>query len=183
MPKTVIDPLMSPLHGGFAGIELPVDQFDFGEGIVMRRTFVHIMAPYMAAFAPASRGEPHPAPWRAVAGGFGFDIFAELFVPLEFQPPKWFDRLNTVWWFAALIVPDGCALQVGSEVRRWHEGKCLVFDDTVEHSAWNNSTESRIVLLVDFVRPGATFEASEPARAAIEVITGQSARELGKPPV
>jgi len=33
-----IDPLESPLHAGIAGVELPADEFDFGEGIVLRRT-------------------------------------------------------------------------------------------------------------------------------------------------
>ena len=53
-----------------------------------------------------------------------------------------------------LVVPDGCALRVGSEVRNWTEGKCLIFDDTVEHEAWNKSAQSRTVLLFDFLRPG-----------------------------
>ncbi len=61
------------------------------------------MAPYLAAFAPAEEGQPHPAPWKAVSGGMGFDIQAELYIPQEFTLPNWFDRLNTIWWFAALI--------------------------------------------------------------------------------
>jgi hypothetical protein len=82
------NPLESDLHAGFAGIELPVDEFDFGDGIVMRRTFVHIMAPYIAALVSVPPGKPQLVPWKAVSGGFAFDIFAELFVPLEFQRPK-----------------------------------------------------------------------------------------------
>lgn len=52
-----------------------------------------------------------------------------------------------------LIVPTDCALRVGDEVRNWEEGKCVIFDDTVEHEAWNKSGEERIVLLFDFARP------------------------------
>tara|TARA_R110000787_G_scaffold4455_6_gene17043 strand:- start:422 stop:934 length:513 start_codon:yes stop_codon:yes gene_type:complete len=48
-----------------------------------------------------------------------------------------------------LKVPHGCAIIVGDEPRRWQEGKCLIFDDTVEHSAYNKSTEDRVVLLLD----------------------------------
>src|SRR5260221_572596 len=44
-----------------------------------------------------------PAPWKPVDGGLGFDILAELHVPADFRPPEWFDRLNSVWWFAALV--------------------------------------------------------------------------------
>lgn len=51
-----------------------------------------------------------------------------------------------------VIVPDGCALRVGAEVRQWQEGKCLIFDDTVEHEAWHHGSTDRIVLLVDFQR-------------------------------
>jgi beta-hydroxylase len=44
-------------------------------------------------------------------------------------------------------------LRVGDEVRNWVEGECLIFDDTIEHEAWNHSNQSRIVLLLDFLRP------------------------------
>jgi beta-hydroxylase len=49
-----------------------------------------------------------------------------------------------------LIVPDHCALRVGPEVRGWQEGKCMVFDDTTEHEAWNRSQSMRVVLIIDF---------------------------------
>lgn len=54
----------------------------------------------------------------------------------------------------ALVVPDGCALRVGGETRQWQEGRCLIFEDTVQHEAWNNSELPRGVLLLDFLRPG-----------------------------
>jgi beta-hydroxylase len=53
-----------------------------------------------------------------------------------------------------LSVPQGdCALRVENEVRTWTPGECLVFDDRVEHEAWNLTPEPRIVLLLDFVPP------------------------------
>jgi len=55
-----------------------------------------------------------------------------------------------------LVVPPDCALRVGLETRSWREGECLVFDDTVEHEAWNRSPKTRVVLLLDFLRPGFT---------------------------
>ena len=54
----------------------------------------------------------------------------------------------------ALVVPPGCRLRVAAETRTWQEGRCLVFDDTVEHEAWNDSDLPRGVLLLDFLRPG-----------------------------
>lgn len=56
----------------------------------------------------------------------------------------------------ALVVPSGCRLRVAGETRTWQEGHCLVFDDTVEHEAWNDSELPRGVLLLDFLRPGIT---------------------------
>lgn len=53
-----------------------------------------------------------------------------------------------------LVVPEGCRMRVGTETRYWKEGKCVVFDDTVEHEAWNDSELPRGILLLDFLRPG-----------------------------
>ena len=53
-----------------------------------------------------------------------------------------------------LVVPEACALRVGGETRAWRDGEALVFDDTVEHEAWNRSPHVRTVLLFDFARPG-----------------------------
>ena len=53
-----------------------------------------------------------------------------------------------------LIVPADCgALRVGSQQREWQEGKAFVFDDSMEHEAWNNSDQERVVLLFDIWRP------------------------------
>jgi beta-hydroxylase len=53
-----------------------------------------------------------------------------------------------------LVVPPGCRLRVAAETRSWQEGRCLIFDDTSEHEAWNDSGLPRGVLLLDFLRPG-----------------------------
>ncbi len=52
-----------------------------------------------------------------------------------------------------LVGCDGCSLRVGDETRNWQEGKCLVFDDTTEHEAWNQGQQTRVVLLLDFKYP------------------------------
>jgi beta-hydroxylase len=55
-----------------------------------------------------------------------------------------------------LLVPAGgtdCAIRVGQDVRGWREGGSLVFDDTHEHEAWNDTPAPRAVLFADFVRP------------------------------
>ena len=56
-----------------------------------------------------------------------------------------------------IIVPKNCGgLRVGNETRQWEEGKALIFDDSIEHEAWNNSQEERVVLLFDIWRPELT---------------------------
>lgn len=53
----------------------------------------------------------------------------------------------------ALDVPPSCGFRVGNEVREWVEGKAFAFDDTIEHEAWNDSTQPRSVLIVDYWNP------------------------------
>jgi hypothetical protein len=55
-----------------------------------------------------------------------------------------------------LIVPPGCRFRVGNEVREWEEGKLLIFDDTIEHEAWNDGPDDRVVLIFDIWRPELT---------------------------
>ncbi len=52
-----------------------------------------------------------------------------------------------------LIVPEGCSYRVGFDWRRWSVGETLVFDDTVEHEARNDSDELRVVLIFDLWNP------------------------------
>jgi aspartate beta-hydroxylase len=52
-----------------------------------------------------------------------------------------------------LIVPPGCGFRVGAEQREWIPGKAFVFDDTIEHEAWNDSDVPRAVLILDIWSP------------------------------
>ena len=52
-----------------------------------------------------------------------------------------------------LVIPPDCAIRVGNHVRTWTPGELLVFDDTVEHSAWNHSDHLRVVLIFDIWHP------------------------------
>lgn len=52
-----------------------------------------------------------------------------------------------------LIVPEGCAIRVGDETRAWATGELAIFDDSVNHEAWNRSDETRVILLFDIPRP------------------------------
>lgn len=52
-----------------------------------------------------------------------------------------------------LIVPPGCGFRVGAERREWQPGKAFVFDDTIEHEAWNDSDDPRAVMIFDIWSP------------------------------
>jgi len=52
-----------------------------------------------------------------------------------------------------LIVPESCGFRVGGDTREWVEGEPWAFDDTIEHEAWNDSDEPRIILIADLWRP------------------------------
>lgn len=57
-----------------------------------------------------------------------------------------------------LIVPPDCRLKIGDAEVEQQEGRCIVFDDSFLHSAWNASEEVRIVLVLDFFHPDLTEE-------------------------
>jgi aspartyl/asparaginyl beta-hydroxylase (cupin superfamily) len=45
---------------------------------------------------------------------------------------------------------------VGGETRNWQMNKAWVFDDTIEHEAWNDSDQPRAILIFDCWNPHLT---------------------------
>jgi len=66
---------------GLSRVTYVGEPLDLGHGIVLRSTYTHLFAANMMAFARAPEGKPHPPPWRATQGGFGYDVEVELVVP------------------------------------------------------------------------------------------------------
>jgi len=54
----------------------------------------------------------------------------------------------------AVEIPELCGITVANETRSWEEGKCLLFDYSYMHQAWNRSDRHRVCLLVDVWHPG-----------------------------
>lgn len=52
-----------------------------------------------------------------------------------------------------LIVPENCWFRVGNQKRQWRLGEALIFDDTIEHEAWNESDKLRVLLIFDIWNP------------------------------
>jgi aspartate beta-hydroxylase len=65
-----------------------------------------------------------------------------------------------------LIVPPGCGFRVGAETREWKTGEAWVFDDTIEHAAWNDSDAPRAILIIDTWNPFLTAQEREWVSAA-----------------
>jgi len=66
--------------------------------------------------------------------------------------------------------PGACRIRVGNETRAWAEGQSLIFDDSHEHEAWNDSDGYRVVLFVDLLRP-VFFPFSAVNRAVVWAIS------------
>ncbi len=52
-----------------------------------------------------------------------------------------------------LVIPEGCGIEVGGEIRVWNPGHCFAFDEKIAHHAWNHGNQRRVVFLADFDPP------------------------------
>jgi aspartate beta-hydroxylase len=68
-----------------------------------------------------------------------------------------------------LIVPPNCGFRVGSTTREWAPDQAWVFDDTIEHEAWNLSDTPRAVLIFDIWNPLLTPAERDMIQTATEV--------------
>ncbi len=59
-----------------------------------------------------------------------------------------YDRRSSI-----ILTANTCGMMVDGEFYYWRPGKAFVFDDTLEHSAWNWGNRTRYILLIDFKRP------------------------------
>lgn len=67
-----------------------------------------------------------------------------------------------------IVPPEGCSFRVGATTRAWEAGQAMVFDDSIEHEARNDSDTLRVVLLCDIWRP----ELSGAERVAVAGLMG-----------
>lgn len=67
-----------------------------------------------------------------------------------------------------LVLPPDCRFRVGNETRDWRMGEAWVFDDSIEHEAWNDSDELRVILIFDIWNP----LLSEAERALVTALLG-----------
>jgi len=84
---------------------------------------------------------------------FGPTIMYSLLAPHTAIPPHSSVTNARLVVHLPLIVPEGCRFRVGNDIRPWREGEAWVFDDTIEHEAWNDSDQHRAILMIDIWNP------------------------------
>ncbi len=60
-----------------------------------------------------------------------------------------------------LDLPGPARFRVGNDERSWQMGQAWVFDDTIEHEAWNDADAVRTILIFDIWNPYLTVEERE----------------------
>jgi aspartate beta-hydroxylase len=126
---------------------------------------------------PAAAAALAEVPLNAVPGR-GPTVFFSSLAPKTKIPPHTGSTNARLVLHLPLIVPDGCALRVGNDTREFVEGRAWVFDDTIEHEAWNNSDAQRIVLLMDIWNPSLTHTERDLVGALMSANERYYAEEL-----
>lgn len=78
-----------------------------------------------------------------------------------------------------LVLPGPCRFRVGNETREWRMGEAWVFDDTIEHAAWNDADQPRAVLIFDVWNPLLTEVERELVTAMMIAFNEYSDRSPG----
>ncbi|HET9716462.1 MAG TPA: aspartyl/asparaginyl beta-hydroxylase domain-containing protein [Pseudolabrys sp.] len=98
-----------------------------------------------------------PYTWRICQNIPGLiTVMFSILEPGKHLPPHRGPYNGVLRLHLGLIVPEPreqLGIRVENEVYRWREGEVVVFDDAYEHEAWNHTTQTRVVLFVDFCKP------------------------------
>jgi aspartyl/asparaginyl beta-hydroxylase (cupin superfamily) len=85
--------------------------------------------------------------------GFGPTVLFSVLQPHTHIPPHSSVTNARLVVHLPVIAPKGCRFRVGNETREWEEGKAWVFDDTLDHEAWSDSDETRVIVMIDIWNP------------------------------
>ncbi|WP_448584908.1 aspartyl/asparaginyl beta-hydroxylase domain-containing protein [Thermaurantiacus sp.] len=105
-----------------------------------------------AARAPAIMAALRQAPMPAIAGRSPIALLSVLRPGTHIAPHHGVLNTRLIVHVPLIPAPD-CGLRVGHETRGWEPGRALVFDDSIEHEAWNRGPGTRAVLLFEIWRP------------------------------
>jgi hypothetical protein len=123
-----------------------------------------------AARCPATMAALADLPIPVIAGRSPTALFSILAPGTHIVPHH--GMLNTrLICHLPLIVPPKCRLRVGNTTRTVEAGKMLIFDDSIEHEAWNDSDEMRVILLFEIWRPELTLAERRALTAMYEAVS------------
>lgn len=122
-----------------------------------------------AARCPRTLDALKDAPLARVKGRTPCVLFSLLKAGARIPPHHGFINTRLICHLP-LIVPEACSFRVGNDTRDWQEGKAWVFDDTIEHEAWNRSGRTRVILLFDIWRPELNDAEREMVSSLFEAI-------------
>jgi aspartyl/asparaginyl beta-hydroxylase (cupin superfamily) len=126
-----------------------------------------------AARCPRTMAALEEAPLTSVKGRSPAVLFSLLRPHTRIPPHNGFVNTRLICHLP-LIVPESCGLRVGNETRVPVEGKAWLFDDTIEHEAWNDSDRTRVILLFEIWRPELSDEERRLVSAMFEAIDAHS---------
>jgi aspartyl/asparaginyl beta-hydroxylase (cupin superfamily) len=86
------------------------------------------------------------------------NVMFSVFQPKTRIPPHHGESNARLVAHLPLVVPPNCWFRVGYDYREWKEGEVLIFDDTIEHEAANDSEQLRVVLIFDIWNPFLSVE-------------------------
>lgn len=140
-------------------------------------TAIHLLqngepVPANAGHCPATMAALSKLPQPHIRGASPNAMFS-LLAPRTRIPPHTGVANTRLVCHLPMIVPPGCGFRVGATTRDWDVGKAFVFDDTIEHEAWNDSGELRVVMIFD-LWPPALGAAEREAVAAVIGAAGVS---------
>jgi hypothetical protein len=123
-----------------------------------------------AARCPATMAALAGLPLPTITGRSPMALFSILAPGTHIQPHN--GMLNTrLIVHLPLIVPPDCRLRVGNTTRTVEAGKLLIFDDSIEHEAWNDSDAIRVILLFEIWRPELTAAERRALTVMYESVT------------
>ncbi len=104
-----------------------------------------------------------------IFNGQPMEIFFSVLKPNIHIPPHFGTANTRLTAHLPLIIPsDKCRIRVADHTHYWTEGELFLFDDGWDHEAWNDSDETRVVLIFEAWRPDLSAEEIKAIQTSFE---------------
>jgi len=104
-----------------------------------------------------------------IFNGHPMEIFFSVLKPNIHIPPHFGTANTRLTSHLPLIIPsDKCRIRVANHTHHWKEGELFLFDDGWDHEAWNDSDQTRVVLIFEAWRPDLHLEEIKAIQTSFE---------------